>query len=167
MKLISNFLGHLPNTHQRVHTHTPRLQRCSGCDFASRDVTGHKSTKGQEKQLGRPCSLSQRERSPILPPHPFVHLFPSPSPTFLFPPSLHSPMLSYATQPISLCALHVPSLHLFSTPAVSPLAAHWDHMAAEVRRLSQWSVTHRRPYHRRLRRSSLNNSLRCLFPIHS
>lgn len=68
-----------------------------------------------------------------------------PPPTLLFllprPPSL----------PLAICPPpYLPPLpivspsHLLSTPAVSLLAAsHWDHIAAEVWRLSQWSVAHK------------------------
>lgn len=120
--------------------------------FASRGTAGHRRTGWQRNQLGRPCAQSHWDYSPIrlssyisaytvllssflL----FLLFFLSCSPSLMHTICACPP--PHPTLPL------VSPLHLLSTPPVSLLAAlHWDHTAAEVRRLTQWSVIHRRAY---------------------
>lgn len=118
-------------------------------------------------------TIPQRPQS-----HPSLHpLFCS----SYFPFSSNSPATSSHLPSLLPSALYQPLLlppepaivspsHLHSTLAMSLLAAsHWDHMAAEVWRLSQWSVAHKDVHtpHRYclLLLPPLNNSLSRLFPF--
>lgn len=121
--------------------HCVLIQAHWQCDFGFRDRAGHKNIRGQRNPPGRPCTQSHRDYSPILLSSPIsasilLQRFPV--------PSSGSPFLTHTLcpQPLPTPAPIVSPLHLLSAPVVTLLAAsHWDHMAAEVWRPSQWSVT--------------------------